>query len=33
MKALVLENFDSPYQLKEVDKPIARKDKAARKIQ
>jgi NADPH2:quinone reductase len=32
MKALVLENFNSPYQLKEVDKPVARKGEVLVKI-
>lgn len=32
MKALVLENFNSPYQLKEVDKPIASKGEVLVKI-
>jgi len=32
MKALILENFNTPYQLKEIDKPIAGKGEALVKI-
>src|SRR6202012_5050037 len=33
MKALILENFNSPYQLKEIDKPVAGKGEVLVKIE